>query len=133
MYTCSVILRLAADLQSWASREGLSEKTVEVLIEQAFTSLDDLELLSPEDVTECFQKPQLLPIRQCLALKKAIAKLSSGESTPAPLSPSGPSATSPPGKPLPAAAPQSPHGRDQSDFGSSGFEALSLSESEGTF
>lgn len=125
----------AEDVQSWASREGLSDGTVQALADEGFTSLDDIKLLSAEEVTESFQKTKLLLLKECLALKKAIAKLSLGDSTAAPVSPSAPSASSPTGRSFQAAAPQYGHGRDQPDFGStmSGVRAPSCDRSGGNF
>ena len=125
----------AEDVQSWASREGLSDSTVQALADEGFTSLDDIKLLSAEEVTESFQKTKLLLLKECLALKKAIAKLSLGDSTAAPLSPSASSASSPTGLSFQADAPQYGHGRDQPDFRSttSGVGAPSYDQSGGNF
>ena len=68
----------ASGLKMWAKRHGLSNETSRVLIQQGFTSVDDLSLLTAEEVTESFQKRYLLPLKQCLLLKKAVAGSTSG-------------------------------------------------------
>ena len=126
---------MVAELQSWAAREGLSDETVQVLVEHEFTSLNDVKLLNTTEVTENFQKPKLLSLKQCLALKKAIAKLLSEDCTAAPPSPAGPSGASPTGNPLPDDALQHGRGKDHPDLGptTSRVAAVSLDESGGRF
>ena len=60
----------------WASRHDLTTATLTVLTEQGFTSLALLRYLTLHDVTESFQKPGLLPLAQCMALKRALEQLS---------------------------------------------------------
>lgn len=112
----NVSISAAEDVQSWASREGLSDKIVQVLAEEGFASLDDIKDLSSDEVTEGFHRSKLLNFKKCRDLRKAIARMSLGDSTDAPLSRSAPSASSPTGRSFPAAAPQYDHGRDQLDF-----------------
>ena len=72
------------DLESWAAREGLPEKVAQVLKVQDFNTVKDLMDLSLEDVDECFRKPQLLSVRHCLTLKKAVANLRGDDTPPLP-------------------------------------------------
>ena len=60
----------------WASRHDLTTATLTVLTEQGFTSLALLRYLTLHDVTESFQKPGLLPLAQCMALKRALEQMS---------------------------------------------------------
>ena len=107
---------------------------MKVLRAQGYGSLEDLRQ-EGQEVIESFQKSQLLPIRQCLALKKAIEKLSSEDSSAAPLSPSGSSASPPTANPLPATAFQYGRGRGYPDTGSttSRVGAVSLDKNKGDF
>ncbi|KAK7098013.1 GTPase IMAP family member 9-like [Littorina saxatilis] len=62
-------------MQAWAERYSIDTSTVQVLSDQGFTSLNLLRHLSPDDVTESFQNPKLLPLAQCMALKHALKQL----------------------------------------------------------
>ena len=85
------------------------------LKDQDFNTVEDLMDLSPDDVDDYFHKPQLLSVRLCLALKKAISKLQGDD---APLSHgrgSGPVAAGRVTKAVPATFPPSRQNCD--DFG----------------
>ncbi|KAK7093290.1 uncharacterized protein [Littorina saxatilis] len=64
------------ELQSWAAQEKLPSEVTTVLLDNGFTDLGQLKDLSPGDVKECFQNSGMLKLAHCLALNKAIAKLS---------------------------------------------------------
>ena len=72
----NVSISAAEDVQSWASREGLSNKIVQVLAEEGFASLDDIKDLSSDEVTEGFHRSKLLNFKKCRDLRKAIARMS---------------------------------------------------------
>ncbi|KAL8576359.1 hypothetical protein ACOMHN_048926 [Nucella lapillus] len=67
-----------AQMQAWAAQHSLAASTLSILTEQGFVSLPLLRNLTSDDVTESFQKPQLLPLAQCMALKRALRQLESG-------------------------------------------------------
>lgn len=70
------------EIEDWGARERLPPDTIKVLLDQGFTSLDNLRDLAPEDVIECFQKTGLLPLAKCVTLKKALARLPGGSTAP---------------------------------------------------
>lgn len=59
----------------------LTRDTLRVLREEGFSSMRMLRRLTPEEVADSFQRPRLLPVAQCLALKEAVMDLA-GETTP---------------------------------------------------
>ncbi|KAK7490651.1 hypothetical protein BaRGS_00018068, partial [Batillaria attramentaria] len=102
-------------IEEWGKRERLPPETITVLTDQGFTAVDELRDLSPEDITECFQKTGLLPLAKCLALRKAIGRLTGG----AP--PQTPTSTSHLGFDQPEAQGFPNHGQQSGSFGT-GFQ-----------
>lgn len=63
------------EIAQWAERNGLTPKSVRILKEDGFVSLDDLVLLTSADIDEFFTKTNRLPKAQCLRMKKAVERL----------------------------------------------------------
>ncbi|KAK7490626.1 hypothetical protein BaRGS_00018043, partial [Batillaria attramentaria] len=63
------------ELARWCAAHDLTEKTLQVLRKEEFTSLRLLACLTPDDIKDTFQTPKLLSLAQCLALRKAVASL----------------------------------------------------------
>ncbi|KAK7093288.1 uncharacterized protein [Littorina saxatilis] len=85
----------ASELNSWATREGLSAEILAVLRDEGFISLEQIKsTLHPDEIKAYFQDTKLLRVAQCLALKKAVttfSEVSDGISRPSPQASSSPS------------------------------------------
>ena len=59
-------------LADWVRHSGLAKRSVDLLREDGYESLEDFALLTVEDIEEAFQRSGKLPHKECQLLKRAI-------------------------------------------------------------
>ncbi|KAL8624030.1 hypothetical protein ACOMHN_041620 [Nucella lapillus] len=64
--------RKGITIAEWSERHDLDAETTKVLEKEGFTTDDDMKYVTAYDVNTTFQKKGVLPLQQCIALRRAL-------------------------------------------------------------